>query len=631
MNDHFHTRGGPAAAPRTGRRLGGLFCGIMLAATTATAADVALTVEEPGGVARAAWPVTGGVPFGPGDLSDAKVLGLWRSDGTPAPLQTDVLARWPDGSVRWLLVDFQADLSPGQKAAFRLRRGPCPTAAPAASPLRVTESTGSTVIVTGPLRIELTRDGFDPLGAVWLDRNRDGNFAPDERVTQGGGGLFLRDAQERRFDAARSPVEIAVEEAGPLRACVRITGRYAADDGTLFRHIVRLHAFAGRPYVRCFHTFVNDRQDTLMAGIKELGVTVRLADSAGPAGSAALGGHPAGGGRILQVDETRYELDGQAAGTRARGWAAAAGTHAGFATGVREFWQQWPKSVEARNGEVTLGLCPDFPAALYDGKPLAEENKLYYALRGGLHTFKIGMAKTHEFWAVFFAAPAEPVSLDAFFQSAEEPLLPVCTPVYAGATQVAGRFPAPDRRDLGACPQPHRRLLHPRTASGRPDLPDGLQRQLRAHVDHRRPRLLFPHRRPPRARGGAGGGRCDGNVPFMEGLTVCALSRLHRHTGDPEVLKAIGAGIDQMIRECWQEDVKTFRYTACPLSTKAPYGLFLLSVEAMAYEARLTGNREHLRILREGFRAAIRKSGDDFGKSLGQMTFFAPHALEAMD
>jgi hypothetical protein len=126
--------------------------------------------------------------------------------------------------------------------------------------------------------------------------------------------------------------------------------------------------------------------------------------------------------------------------------------------------------------------------------------------------------------------------------------------------------------------------------------------------------------------------RCQGNVPFMEGLTLCALSRYHRHTGDPEVLKAITVGIDQMIRECWQEDVKTFRYTACTLSPKTYYGLFMLSVEAIAYEAQLTGNREHQRILGLGFRAAIPKgSGESFGKGLGQMTFFAPHALNMIE
>ncbi len=125
--------------------------------------------------------------------------------------------------------------------------------------------------------------------------------------------------------------------------------------------------------------------------------------------------------------------------------------------------------------------------------------------------------------------------------------------------------------------------------------------------------------------------RCRGNVPFMEGLTLCALARYHRVTGDPEVLRAISVGIDQMIRECWLEDAKTFRYTACPLSPVNYSGLFMLSAEAMAYEAALTGNREHLRILREGMRTAITHADHSgFGKSMAQMLFFAPHGLQVL-
>jgi hypothetical protein len=87
-----------------------------------------------------------------------------------------------------------------------------------------------------------------------------------------------------------------------------------------------------------------------------------------------------------------------------------------------------------------------------------------------------------------------------------------------------------------------------------------------------------------------------------------------------------------MIRECWEEDVKTFRYTASPLSSKRSFGLFMLCAEAIAYEAGLTGNREHQRILREGFRSAIPKgSGDAFGKGLAQMTFFSPEALNGLE
>jgi hypothetical protein len=129
-----------------------------------------------------------------------------------------------------------------------------------------------------------------------------------------------------------------------------------------------------------------------------------------------------------------------------------------------------------------------------------------------------------------------------------------------------------------------------------------------------------------------GGPRCQGNVPFMEGLTLGGLARYHRLTGDPEVLKAMTVGIDQMIRECWMQDIRTFRYTACPLSPKATDG-FMLSLEAIAYETELTGNVEHRRILKEGLLGSLPK-GDDpngFGKELGQTTFFAPFALRALE
>lgn len=73
------------------------------------------------------------------------------------------------------------------------------------------------------------------------------------------------------------------------------------------------------------------------------------------------------------------------------------------------------------------------------------------------------------------------------------------------------------------------------------------------------------------------------------------------------LLKALTVGVDQMIRECWLEEI--------------------------ANETRLSGNPEHLRILKEGFRAALPKGADinSFGKGFSQMIFFAPFALGALE
>ncbi len=80
-----------------------------LTVCSATAATVQITVDEPSGVARKGWPVTSGVPLAEGALPEGAAVALYSADGGPVPLQTEVLARWPDGSARWLLLDYSDD------------------------------------------------------------------------------------------------------------------------------------------------------------------------------------------------------------------------------------------------------------------------------------------------------------------------------------------------------------------------------------------------------------------------------------------------------------------------------------------------------------------------------------------
>lgn len=61
---------------------------------------VPLIVEETSGVKRRAWPVTSGVPLAEGVLRDPSCAKL-RSDDRELPLQTEILSRWPDGSIKW--------------------------------------------------------------------------------------------------------------------------------------------------------------------------------------------------------------------------------------------------------------------------------------------------------------------------------------------------------------------------------------------------------------------------------------------------------------------------------------------------------------------------------------------------
>src|SRR5882724_192783 len=104
-----------------------LMLALALAAGAARAATPPLTVplalEESAGVARHAWPASASVPLPRGRVQSPEKLWLAAPGERAAPLQARALERWPDGSVRWLLLDFLADVPAGKVATYTLRDG----------------------------------------------------------------------------------------------------------------------------------------------------------------------------------------------------------------------------------------------------------------------------------------------------------------------------------------------------------------------------------------------------------------------------------------------------------------------------------------------------------------------------
>ena len=790
----------------------------------ATAGETPITVTEPTGVARADWPVTSGIPLPRGQVRHARHSALFNSDGKQVPLQAEVLGRWPDGSIRWLLIDFQATLAPHQSRRYVLRHGPGVTRKPVPGPpliisLGSPENRIVPLLKTGPLRIQLAADRFRLLDHVSLDRNGDGRFSDDERLTDDrASGIELVDGRGRRFRADLSLSTWTIEQHGPLRACVRIEGQHGnSDEGTKFRYVVRLHVFRGRPFFRFDYTFINDDPDTLMSRFHSLEVVCSTRERGD---RLILSGKPSKPSRLFQLDDQQFRLGDKLTRGHANGWAAVAGPHGGIALGVREFWQNWPKSLEVKPGELRIGLCPDFAKGQYDGRPLKEEVKHYYYLRDGVYTVKIGVAKTHRVWAMPFDGPPQPNSLGDFFRAAEQPLLAQCTPARVTATGVLGTAPPADPRkyhgydgwldqmftkhldaqqsnrengmlnfgdwyhvekfgggwgnqeyDTSHCffvqylrtgdrryfdrarqgadhlmdvdvvhavnrhirgldhhgqPQPGHIWTHSVGHTGgyydRAPLEAAWWYQLgmlqnRGHLwlgglfddylltgnrraldvarmaadrvaseggrysdhlreigwplnllmtaweatgddrylvaAHRHWHMLRDHLNPKRgwvvmlAYGHCSmkstSQRCRGQNSYLLALTLSALARYHQATGDPEVLKGLSAGLDQMIRECWDERSKAFYGTACTHIRESRMGnthsTVLLAALAFAHEIRLTGNKRHRRIFRQAFQAAMAagRKGLESGDRQVQAGYssrsfhFTPFGLGALD
>lgn len=233
---------------------------LLLAAAASGAAgapvNIPLSVEEPSGVDRAAGPVTSGVPLPRGAMKDAAELVLMNeTTKKPVPCQFTVQSRWPDLSVKWVLLDFLCDVKAGGRAAYSLRNdsgNPAPAAAAGAK-----DAEDHVVLFSGPLVIRISKTR----GTIMEEARLNGSpilsaDKPCEAV------LRLDDDRLYRTHLGK-PSLVQIEDGGPIRACVLVRGSFVDEagkgiyDGTV-GYDARVTVWAGRPHARVDFTLRND-------------------------------------------------------------------------------------------------------------------------------------------------------------------------------------------------------------------------------------------------------------------------------------------------------------------------------------------------------------------------------------
>ncbi len=305
-------------------------------------------LDAPGGLPPEGYPATWGVPFARARLTDPARVRLVGAAGEAVPLQTRVLTRWDDGSVRWLLLDFPArpeDLESG----LTLEYGEEVEPPPAAGGLTAVDDGEGVSVDTGVLRFRVRRGGQALIEAVDLT---------DRRLAEGlVARVVTRDGWERsRYRAVADSV--SVEEAGSERVTVLAAGMLAADGRTLGRFTLRAHAYRGRPWIRLFFRLFNDTGAPAQL-VEEISLRLEtgLRDGDAVAGShrsptgdsemerLLVRQHRADGFEVFGGDDRRWE--------RGSHWEAPMSLEAGgrgVAGMVRHFRQLYPKRMWAGHG-----------------------------------------------------------------------------------------------------------------------------------------------------------------------------------------------------------------------------------------------------------------------------------------
>lgn len=241
------------------RRMSLLLLLLAWSAASARGADrIPLHVEAPSEGA----PLTVGIPFPKGALQSPDHVRLLREDGSEVPAQVTEVTTWEpaDPSVKWIWVFFFAE----DADAYVLEYGPDVQRAPVEGDrIEVVNNMRSgqfSQVDTGPLRFRVPQGEGGFLDDVYLDLDGDG-FDEGDLIADAPGarGSFLDLIDANGPDASHAVVHRTWVEkgSGPLHLIVRVEGeyRYDRDDNNAAPFTTRIHAYAGRSFVRVLHTF----------------------------------------------------------------------------------------------------------------------------------------------------------------------------------------------------------------------------------------------------------------------------------------------------------------------------------------------------------------------------------------
>jgi hypothetical protein len=327
-----------------------------------------------------------GVPFPRGSLFGSPNLRAHGLDGEPLGLavQSRVTGLWPDGSVKWLLVDIApGKVGPKILESIELR----PDGANQTAEMRVVSGPDFVEVDSQVARFRFVAGGADLLrsvssskGKAWLD-----------------GGLILRcDAADVKDFTVTS---VRTVETGPVRTVVAVEGRFG--EGSPLELLGRWSVYAGSPMASLDLRLRNARPARHSGGIWDLGdpgsVLIRelslvarpgfrvdrlISQVAPGADQVQEPARPwsvfqdSSGGEFwdspnhveadgsLGVAFRGYRMEGGSPPTdgdaswRAQPAIAVSGGSQSLGCVVRDFWQNFPKALGWGAGEIRVGLFP---------------------------------------------------------------------------------------------------------------------------------------------------------------------------------------------------------------------------------------------------------------------------------
>jgi len=347
-------------------------------------------VEERAGLARESCPVRVSVPLPRGLCAEAGSVQVVTASGRVPPQQARPLLSWPDGSIKWLLVELIVPLAARERLSLYLqpKQSGAQHVAEVWPQLSVLERDGCVEIDTGAATFLFDSRVAAPLAAAAIGGR--------QILAAGGTRFHMQSLAGNTFTAVLEKMEVTA--GGPLSASVTLEGSFT-DGPTRLSWWSRAHLTAGSTLVQLEIRIRNPRPARHSGGVWDLGDrgSVLLRDFSVcllPAASVTHLRWYAEGAETEKVELQRpWTLYQDSSGgdqwncdnhvdrngkpsVSFRGYRVRAGADTGeglratpcltvaaddtawLAATVQDFWQNFPKALRWEDGALCVGLFP---------------------------------------------------------------------------------------------------------------------------------------------------------------------------------------------------------------------------------------------------------------------------------
>ncbi|MEN6345675.1 MAG: hypothetical protein ABFE16_10215 [Armatimonadia bacterium] len=326
--------------------------------------------------------LSGGVPFAYGAVKSEQNLRLLNDQDREVPLQTRALAKWPDGSLKWVLFTFPT--APGQ---LRCEYGTQVSRGPVAG-LTLTQDEGSISINTGPLQAVVSKTGGQLCESLSL------NGKP-VKTPATAWPLELKVGDKVYSSAGETVSRCELVEAGPLRAVIRRVGRLRSTDGSTLLEYDLTQQFDAKSTEVRFQPVLTHKESDAEVKLNRVSLSFPVPTEAGAATATWVNTE----GKWLQGTEARIDqrddenatiwiADGSATGRtlpgkRENGFLrrSCGGMTVDFIP--RWFWQMAPRSVQADQSGLQVAMVNADSFVLHQGEALWNDFALRFSSDSG--------------------------------------------------------------------------------------------------------------------------------------------------------------------------------------------------------------------------------------------------------